>query len=52
MTQRPEHFEDTAPNEPEPQTFVRETPTPVWWIIAALAVLTLIAIGSIVVWLL
>lgn len=43
---QPEHWKDTAPNEPEPKTFLRETPTAHWWILLALAVMSIVVLGG------
>ncbi|MEX0781634.1 MAG: hypothetical protein WED87_05250 [Dehalococcoidia bacterium] len=43
---QPEHWKDTAPNEPEPETFLRETPAAHWWILVALAVMTVLVLGG------
>src|SRR5688572_18352291 len=46
MSRRPEHWEDEAPNEPEPQSFLREHPPVVWWIMAGLGVLVVIGLTA------
>jgi hypothetical protein len=46
MSRRPEHWEDEAPNEPEPQSFLRQHPPAVWWIMAGLGVLVVIGLTA------
>lgn len=46
MPEVPEHWEDQAPNESEPQTFIRNSPTVLWWILGALAIFTVIGLTA------
>ena len=46
MAEHPEHWEDTAPREPE-GTFRRGVPTTMWWLLALITLLVIAGVSSV-----